>query len=416
MYSIQNLKGREILDSRGTPTIEVDCLLDGGIVGRASVPSGASTGSHEAIELRDGEMRYFGMGVEKAIHNVDVEINEELSGKEWTQKSLDDALIHIDGTNEKSRLGANAMLAVSLAFAKSVAIADRKPFFQYISDISNIGRPPSLPTPMMNVINGGLHAPGGTDIQEYMLVTHGFKSFKEKLRAGAETYRSLKDILRERGERTLVGDEGGFSPSVSRNEDIFTLLVESMRRADYREGEQISIAIDVAASEFYEDGKYELRKDGVSLSSSELAVVYKDWTSRFPLMSIEDGLAEDDWDGWVDHAKLLGEKTLLVGDDLFVTNAGRIKEGIGRGVANAVLIKPNQIGTLTETIEAVQTAYSGNYKVIISHRSGETEDTAIAHLAVGLGTEYIKAGAPARGERTTKYNELLRIEQEFENK
>lgn len=401
---IRALRAREILDSRGNPTIEVELELDDGSCGRAAVPSGASTGTKEALELRDGDRRYGGKGVLGAVRNVSEKIAQALVGREFSsQEELDRLLIELDGTPNKSRLGANAILGVSVAYARAAAQSLKKPLFQYI------GTRNLLPTPLVNVLNGGLHADNDLDIQEFMLVPVGFDSFREALRATVETFHALKKILKGRGLSTNVGDEGGFAPHLQKNEEALRLLVEAISAAGYQPGRDLALALDPAASAFYADGRYHI--DGKSLSASELISLYEEWLKKYPIVSIEDGLAEDDWVGWRELTKRLGRRVQLVGDDIFVTNPALIQKGIREGVANAVLIKLNQIGTLTETLRAIETAHRGGYRTVISHRSGETEDTFIADLAVGTGAGQIKTGSVSRGERTAKYNQLLRLEE-----
>lgn len=400
---IRTVHAREILDSRGNPTLEVEVELEDGSCGRAAVPSGASTGSKEAVELRDGDRRYNGKGVLKAVRIVTEKIASALLGREFSsQEELDRLLIELDGTPNKSRLGANAILGVSLAHARAVAAALKKPLFQYIGDKA------LLPRPLVNVLNGGVHADNNLEIQEFMLVPVGFETFSEALRATVETFHALKKILKSRGLSTAVGDEGGFAPQLQKNEEALQLLVEAIFAAGYQPGRDLAVALDPAASTFYSQGRY--RVENLSLSSSELIDLYEEWLSTYPIVSIEDGLAEDDWVGWQELTKRLGRRVQLVGDDVFVTNPMLVSEGIREGIANAVLIKPNQIGTLTETLRTLEIARQAGYKTIISHRSGETEDTFIADLAVGTGAGQIKAGSVSRGERTAKYNQLLRLE------
>lgn len=411
MNKISKIKAREIIDSRGNPTVEVDVLLDDGSFGRGAVPSGASTGSHEAIELRDGDKsRFAGKGVLKAVKNVDEILNSALSQNAFDQQSLDKKMIELDGTKNKGNLGANAILGVSIAFSKAVAQSKKIPLYKYFGQIANIENP-SLPVPMMNFINGGKHAENSSDFQEYMIVPRGFPTFRRALQAGVEVFHNLKKILHEKGLSTNVGDEGGFAPSVSNNEMPLQLIIEAITKSGYKPNQEIFIAMDVAATELFKDNKYNLSRENKSLSSKEFVDYYRNLCSKYPIVSIEDGLSEDDWDGQKIMTDILGKKIQLVGDDLFVTNIERLNMGIQRGVANAILVKPNQIGTITETIDAVKTAYKNGYKAIISHRSGETEDTTISHLAVGLGTGQIKTGSVSRSERTSKYNEILRIEE-----
>ncbi|MCL6642103.1 MAG: phosphopyruvate hydratase [Candidatus Bipolaricaulota bacterium] len=403
---IHDVRAREILDSRGNPTLEVEVMLEDGSSGRAAVPSGASTGTKEALEVRDGGRRYGGKGVLTAVRHVSGEIASAMSGRDFaSQQELDRLLIELDGTPTKSRLGANAILGVSLAYARAAAQSLKKPLFQYIGDRA------ILPTPLVNVLNGGLHADNELDLQEFMLVPVGFDSFREALRATVETFHTLKKILKSRGLSTNVGDEGGFAPQLQENEDALRLLVEAISAAGYQPGRDLALALDPAASAFYADGRYRIERK--SLSASELISLYEEWLEKYPIVSIEDGLAEDDWAGWQELTKRLGERVQLVGDDIFVTNSDLIQRGIREGVANAVLIKLNQIGTLTETLRAIETAHRGGYSTVISHRSGETEDTFIADLAVGTGAGQIKAGSVSRGERTAKYNQLLRLEEHY---
>jgi enolase len=426
MFCIEEIVAREILDSRGNPTLEVDCVLDGGVGGRAAVPSGASTGSREALELRDGGKRYQGKGVRKAVGNVQDEIAPRLRGMDARdQARIDRALIDLDGTEGKSRLGANAMLGVSLAVARAAAEASGLPLYAYV------GGPAAtvLPVPLLNVLNGGAHADNSVDIQEFMLVPLGFDGFAEALRAGVEVYHTLKGVLKKAGMVTAVGDEGGFAPNLKSNREALDLLTQAIEKAGYKPGRQIGLALDVAASELVEKpekaekkkGKaaaavrYALAGEGRSgLASADLIALYREWIDAYPLVSIEDGLAENDWDGWKDLTTELGSRVQLVGDDLFVTNPAILAQGIERGIANALLVKVNQIGTLTETLEAVEMAKSHAYANVLSHRSGETEDTTIADLAVATRAGQIKTGAPCRSDRVAKYNRLLRIEEELE--
>jgi len=405
---IEYLKAREVLDSRGNPTVQVDCLLEDGSFGRATVPSGASTGTYEALELRDKDDRYGGKGVEKAISNVNGIITKRIVGMEALEQfQIDTTLIELDGTENKSRLGANAILGVSLACAKAASCSLDIPLYAYIGGLTAR----ILPVPFMNVINGGVHADNPLEIQEFMIVPWGAPSFKEALRYGAETYHALRSILKEKGLRTGVGDEGGFAPELKSTEETLTFLLKAIEKAGYTPGEDIALAIDSAATEFFKDGKYHL--EGKQYSAEELSDFYLSLSDKFPLVSVEDGLAEEDWEGWKIHTRKLGEKLQLVGDDIFVTNKKRVQRGINEGIANAVLIKLNQIGTLTETIETVELAHRAGYRTVISHRSGETEDTTIADLAVALSSGMIKTGAPARSERVSKYNRLLQIEEEL---
>jgi enolase len=415
MFTIAEITAREILDSRGQPTIEVDCWLEGGALGRAAVPSGASTGSREALERRDGGLRYLGKGVRGAVEAVKQEIAPQLRGFDSrAQAAIDRVLLELDGTPNKSRLGANALLGVSLAVARAASEQAELPLYAYL------GGPAAtwLPVPLLNVVNGGAHADNSLDLQEFMLVPLGFSSFEEAIRAGAETYQALKKLLRERNLSTAVGDEGGFAPNLERNEQALELLLLGIERAGYRPGEEIALAIDVAASEFAEETpegvRYHLEGEGLSgLLAADLIELYDSWSRRFPLVSIEDGLAENDWEGWAELTRQLGERLQLVGDDLFVTNPEILSQGIRKGVANALLVKVNQIGTLTETLEAVDLARRHGYANIVSHRSGETEDTTIADLAVAVRAGQIKTGAPCRSDRVAKYNRLLRIAEEL---
>jgi enolase len=408
---IEDIIGREILDSRGNPTVEVDVFLEGGAVGTAMVPSGASTGAHEAVELRDGDAsRYGGKGVLQAVRNVNEVLRPELLGSDaLDQVSLDRLLIDLDGTPNKSSLGANALLGVSLAAAHAAAEAVELPLFRYLGGVGAR----VLPVPMVNILNGGKHAIDSTDFQEFMIVPLGAPTFREGVRWAAETFHALGALLHERGFATTVGDEGGYAPSLGSNEDAVAAVVDAIRAAGYAPGEQIAIALDPAASELYEDGSYRLAREGRELSSAEMIDFWADWAERYPIISLEDGLAEDDWDGWRLLAERLGGRIQLVGDDLFVTNTERLARGIAQSSANSILVKLNQIGTLTETIEAVELAQRAGWTAVISHRSGETEDTTIADLAVALGTGQIKTGSMSRGERTAKFNRLLRIEEEL---
>ncbi len=414
MPIITSVRAREVLDSRGNPTVEADLALSDGSFGRAAVPSGASTGSHEAIELRDGDKaRYGGKGVSKAVANVNGAIATAISGKEFDQRSLDAALIALDGTPNKSKLGANAILSVSMAFSRALAMSHKVPLYRYFQSVSTAGYPVRLPVPMMNIVNGGAHAENSADIQEYMIVPAGSKSFTEALRAGAEIFHALKKILAGKGLATTVGDEGGFAPTLSSNEEPLELIMEAISGAGYKPGVDIFIAMDAAATEFYKNGKYELKRDGKSLSSQELVAWYEMLVAKYPIVSIEDGLAEDDWDGYKLMTEKLGGKIQLVGDDLFVTNIVRLEKGIKENIANSILIKVNQIGTISETLDAIAMASKAGYTSVISHRSGETEDTTIADLAAGTGVGQIKTGSLSRSERVAKYNQLLRIEEEL---
>lgn len=418
MSKIKDIIAREILDSRGNPTIEVDCILESGIIGRAAVPSGASTGIYEALELRDGDKkRYFGKGVLKAIKNVS-EIKKEIIGMEVTeQRTIDEKLIKLDGTVNKSKLGANAILGVSMAVCRAGAESLKIPLYKYLEDkIQNSKLKTQnsiLPVPMFNVVNGGVHAPNNLDVQEYMIVPTSQVRFAEALRMSSEVYHTLKKNLQSRNKTTAVGDEGGFAADFSSNEEPLQIIIESIEQAGYEPGKDIFLALDPAASEFYQDGKYNLKLENRLIDFEELIDMYAQWINNYPIISIEDGFAQDDQTGWKEFTKALGDKIQIVGDDIFVTNIERFQQGIENGIANAILIKPNQIGTVTETLACIEYAKTNGYKTVISHRSGETEDTFIADLAVGTNAGQIKTGAPCRGERICKYNRLLRIEQEI---
>ena len=411
MHKIKNIIGREILDSRGNPTVEVDVFLQGDFMGRAAVPSGASTGSYEAVELRDGGKRYQGKGVVKAVVHVNTILRKALIGKAWNQKTLDDKMIAVDGTPNKGKLGANAILGVSMAFSHASAKAEKKPLYKYFRDIAKTGKPMSLPLPMMNILNGGKHAENSTDLQEFMIMPVGAKSFREALRYGAEVFHTLKKILHSRGLATGVGDEGGYAPSLPSNEAAIEVILEAITKAGYKPGKDISIAIDGAASELYKDGLYDLASEKRKLTTEEMVEFYSKWLAKFPIVSIEDGFAEDDWAGYELMTKKNGKKVQIVGDDLFVTNIERLATGIERKAGNSILIKLNQIGTVSETIDAIRMANKAGFTSVISHRSGETEDTTISHFVVGLGCGQIKTGSLCRSERVAKYNELLRIEE-----
>jgi len=407
---IDDVAGREILDSRGNPTVEVEVELTTGARGRAAVPSGASTGAHEAVELRDGELRYGGKGVQDAVAHVNGEIRDGVIGLDAAdQRGLDATLCSLDGTETKGRLGANAILGVSLAAAKAVADECGMPLYRYVGGTNAH----VLPVPMMNVLNGGAHADNNVDIQEFMIVPVGAVSFAEGLRWSAETYHSLKGLLNERGLSTGVGDEGGFAPDLPSSEDALKLLVEAIELAGYKAGAELALAVDAAATEFYEDGAYQLRGEGRTLTSDDMVGYLATLCDRYPIVSIEDGMAEDDWEGWAALTKQLGARVQIVGDDVFVTNSERLGRGIETGVANSILVKVNQIGTLTETLDTVNLAMSSGYTAVMSHRSGETEDATIADLAVATNCGQIKAGAPARSDRVAKYNQLLRIEEDL---
>lgn len=407
--SIQEVTAREILDSRGNPTVEVDVRLEDGSFGRAAVPSGASTGTHEAVELRDGDpRRYLGKGVQTAVRNVNTRLRPTLLGMEaGDQVALDHTLIELDGTPNKSKLGANALLGVSLAVAKAAAAHQGQPLFRYLGK----DYPALLPIPMMNILNGGSHADNNVDIQEFMVFPVGATSFAEALRMGAETFHHLKQVLKGRGLNTSVGDEGGFAPNLRSNEEALEVILEAIHQAGYRAGEGIYLALDPAASEFYEKGRYQLRSEGKSLTAEEMVAYYQSWVEQYPILSLEDGLAEDDWEGWQILNAALGSQIQIVGDDLTVTNINRLQRAIEEGSMNAILIKLNQIGTVTETLETVELAQAYDYGVVISHRSGETEDTTIADFTVAVGAGQIKSGSASRTERICKYNQLLRIEE-----
>lgn len=413
MSKIEKIFAREILDSRGNPTVEVDVTLKTGAFGRASVPSGASTGKYEAVELRDGEERYHGKGVTKAIKNVNFEIAKTLTGNNYDQNSVDETMIALDGTENKGRLGANAILGVSMAFARACAQEAKIPLYRYFGSIGKTGQPMCLPVPMMNILNGGKHAENSTDFQEFMIMPIGAKSFSEALRCGSEIFHSLKKILSDKGFDTSVGDEGGFAPELENNEAALKLIIRSVEKAGYELEKDVVIAIDVAASEIYNDGKYNLKTENRKLDNQQMIDFYSSWIEKYPIVSIEDGLEEDDWNGYVQMTKQLGKDIQIVGDDLFVTNTARFKDGIEKGVANSILIKLNQIGTVTETIRAINMANEAGYTSIVSHRSGETEDSTIADFVVGLGTGQIKTGSLSRSERICKYNQLLRIEEQL---
>jgi len=411
MTAIVDVIAREILDSRGNPTVEADVVLESGVSGRAAVPSGASTGSHEAIELRDGDKaRYLGRGVTKAVENVNTEICEALLGLDATEQGLiDHTLIDLDGTENKSRLGANAILAVSCAVAKAAAEECSLPLYRYFGGAGQM----SLPVPLMNVINGGAHANNRIDLQEFMLVPLGAPTFREALRYGAEVFQTLKKLIDERGMPTTVGDEGGFAPDLSSNEAALALLVEAIDKAGYRAGEDIMLALDCAASEFHREGLYRFDSENRSLTAAQFTDLLAGWCDRYPIISIEDGMAEDDWDGWKLLTDRLGKRVQLVGDDVFVTNTRILKQGIAKGIANSILVKINQIGTLSETFAAITMANRASYTAVISHRSGETEDSLIADLAVGTNAGQIKTGSLSRSDRMAKYNQLLRIEEDL---
>ncbi len=411
MFKIVELFAREILDSRGNPTIEVDCLLDAGASGRAAVPSGASTGSREALELRDGDKkRFLGKGVTQAVDNVNAKIASAVEGMDAREQVMIDLVMNqLDGTENKSKLGANATLGVSLAVARAAAEAAGLPLFLYLGGSGAR----TLPVPMMNVVNGGAHADNNLDIQEFMIIPAGFDSFSDALRAGVETFHSLKATLHDKKLATSVGDEGGFAPNLKSNAEALDLIVTAIEKAGYKAGEQIFLGLDPAASEFYKGGKYDLEGEGRKLSSAEMIEYYQGLKKKYPIISIEDGMAEEDWDGWEAQTKAMGSTTQLVGDDIFVTNPEIFAKGIERGIANAILIKLNQIGTLTETLQTIEMAKRAGYRSVISHRSGETEDSTIADLAVATNVGQIKTGSASRSDRIAKYNQLLRIEEEL---
>ncbi|MFM7285178.1 MAG: phosphopyruvate hydratase [Betaproteobacteria bacterium] len=411
MTAIVDLIGREIIDSRGNPTVECDVLLESGVMGRAAVPSGASTGSREAIELRDGDKsRYLGKGVLNAVEHINTEISEALMGLDASEQAfIDKALIDLDGTENKSRLGANAMLAVSMAVAKAAAEQSGLPLYRYFGGSG----PMRLPVPMMNVINGGAHANNNLDLQEFMIIPVGAPTFREALRYGAEVFHSLKKLIHDQGMSVAVGDEGGFAPNVANHEAAIQLILKAIEAAGYEPGRQIALGLDCASSEFFKNGKYELSGEGLSLSSQDFTHLLASWVDKYPILSIEDGCAENDWEGWAYLTQQLGKKVQLVGDDLFVTNTKILREGIEKKIANSILIKINQIGTLSETFAAIEMAKRSNYTAVVSHRSGETEDTTIADLSVATNALQIKTGSMSRTDRTAKYNQLLRIEEDL---
>lgn len=411
MSAIVDIVGREILDSRGNPTVECDVLLESGVMGRAAVPSGASTGSREAIELRDGDQsRYLGKGVLRACENINTEISEAVMGLDASEQAfLDRTMIDLDGTENKSRMGANAMLAVSMAVAKAAAEEAGLPLYRYFGGSGAM----QMPVPMMNVINGGAHADNNLDIQEFMIIPVGAPSFREAIRYGAEVFHTLKKILHDKGLTTAVGDEGGFAPSVKSHEEAIQLILQAIEKAGYEPGTQIALGLDCAASEFYKDGLYQLDGEGLKLSADDFTNLLSTWSDKYPIISIEDGMHEGDWKGWATLTKALGKKVQLVGDDLFVTNTKILRQGIDEGIANSILIKINQIGTLTETFAAIEMAKRAGYTAVISHRSGETEDSTIADIAVGTNALQIKTGSMSRSDRMVKYNQLLRIEEDL---
>jgi enolase len=414
---IQRVHGREILDSRGNPTVEVEVMLEGGALGRAAVPSGASTGQREALELRDGDKkRYLGKGVTTAVASVNGELAKTLANREADQSAVDRLMIEIDGTPNKGRLGANATLGVSMALARASAVAAGLPLYSHFATLYGGNAEPTLPVPMMNILNGGAHADSSVDFQEFMVMPVGAASFAEGLRAGVEIFHALRAILKKKGYSTGVGDEGGFAPSLSSNQEAVDVVLEAITQAGYQAGQDVYLALDVASSELWNESSrsYEFRKSGdKTRSSDEMVALYEDWVRQYPIISIEDGVAESDWDGWAALTRAIGSRVQLVGDDVFVTNPEILKRGIKEGIGNAVLVKLNQIGTVTETLDAVRMARDANYAAVISHRSGETEDTTIADLAVGTATGQIKTGSASRSDRVAKYNQLLRIEEEL---
>ena len=415
MSRIAAIRGREIIDSRGNPTVEADVILDSGAMGRAAVPSGASTGTREAVELRDGDKkRYGGKGVLKAVENVNTVLQQALKGHDVTdQQGIDKKMIDLDGTETKSRLGANALLAISLAAAHAAANDSRQPLYRYLGHLIGGSREPVMPVPMMNIINGGAHANNSLDIQEFMILPVGAPSFREALRYGAEVFHTLKKLLNDRDLSTGVGDEGGYAPNLESNEAALSIIIEAIEKAGYKVGKDIYLGLDVASSEFFKDGRYELESEKRGFSPAEFTRYLADLAGKYPIITIEDGMAEGDWDGWALLTKALGEKHQLVGDDLYVTNTRILKEGIDKHIANAILIKPNQIGTLTETLAAIDMADKAHYASVVSHRSGETEDNTIADIAVATAATQIKTGSLSRSDRMAKYNQLLRIEAEL---
>jgi enolase len=411
MSRIKDVRGREIIDSRGNPTVEADVVLESGVMGRAAVPSGASTGSREAVELRDGDKkRYGGKGVLKAVDHVNTVLRQALLGHDTRdQAGIDAKMIELDGTETKSRLGANALLAISLANAHAAATDAHEPLYEYLGK----GREPVMPVPMMNIINGGAHADNSLDIQEFMILPVGAPSFREALRYGAEVFHTLKKVLNDQGLATAVGDEGGFAPNLESNEEALEVIIRAIEKAGYKVGKDIYLGLDVASTEFYKDGHYELESEKRKFTSAQFSKYLADLAGKYPIVTIEDGMSEGDWEGWAIHTRALGEKIQLVGDDLFVTNTRILKEGIDKHIANAILIKPNQIGTLTETLAAIEMADKAHYAAVVSHRSGETEDNTIADIAVATAATQIKTGSLSRSDRIAKYNQLLRIEAEL---
>ena len=411
MTSITHVIGREILDSRGNPTVEAEVTLDNGVIGRAAAPSGASTGIREAIELRDGDKsRYQGKGVLNAVSNINNDLAECVKGLDCNnQAGLDQAMIDLDGTDNKSKLGANALLAVSLANAQAAALTANKPLYQFLGGDDAV----TLPVPMMNIINGGAHADNSVDLQEFMILPVGASSFSESLRYGVEVFHSLKSVLSAKGLNTAVGDEGGFAPDLSSNEEAIEVILQAIDKAGFKAGEDICLGLDVASSEFYKDGQYVLESENRSFNSAEFTEYLSNWVDQYPIITIEDGMDESDWEGWATHTEVLGKRVQLVGDDLFVTNTSILQKGIDRSIANSILIKFNQIGTLTETLNAISMAHNAGYTAVVSHRSGETEDVTIADLAVATNTGQIKTGSLSRSDRVAKYNQLLRIESQL---
>ena len=411
MSDIQSVHAREVIDSRGNPTVEADVLLDSGVIGRATVPSGASTGTLEAVELRDGDpRRYAGKGVQQAVRHVNSEIRQALSGMScFSQEAIDQRMIEVDGTDNKGRLGANALLSVSLAVARAASLEKQVPLYRYL----HRGGPFKMPVPMMNILNGGEHADNSVDMQEFMVIPTGAASVSEAVRIGVEIFHALKSALHARGLSTAVGDEGGFAPDLRSNREAVEIILEAIEQAGFQTGTDVYLGLDVASTEFYRDGKYELRSEGKSFDSSQFVEYLVDWVNQYPIITIEDGVAENDWDGWKLLTEKAGDRAQLVGDDLFVTNTDILKRGIESGVANSILIKVNQIGTLSETLDAINMAHAAKYTAVISHRSGETEDVTIADLAVATGAGQIKTGSLSRSDRTAKYNQLIRIEEEL---
>ncbi len=411
MSDIQSVHAREMIDSRGNPTVEADVLLDSGVIGRATVPSGASTGTLEAVELRDGDpRRYAGKGVQQAVRHVNSEIRQALSGMScFSQEAIDQRMIEVDGTDNKGRLGANALLSVSLAVARAASLEKQVPLYRYL----HRGGPFKMPVPMMNILNGGEHADNSVDMQEFMVIPTGAASVSEAVRIGVEIFHALKSALHTRGLSTAVGDEGGFAPDLRSNREAVEIILEAVEQAGFQTGTDVYLGLDVASTEFYRDGKYELRSEGKSFDSSQFVEYLVDWVNQYPIITIEDGVAENDWDGWKLLTEKAGDRAQLVGDDLFVTNTDILKRGIESGVANSILIKVNQIGTLSETLDAINMAHAAKYTAVISHRSGETEDVTIADLAVATGAGQIKTGSLSRSDRTAKYNQLIRIEEEL---